>query len=144
MVSKFLALPDHMIHATVRDEWILTALNSGIAFLGMYIAYLKFGKKAHEPNERIFFYRLLMNKLYIDTLYDRIIVRPIKALSLFCIDKVENFIMGSIYLSVKGYHYLAIKIHTIQNGDARIYLVYIMSGVILLSLYVLSIFKDIS
>jgi NADH-quinone oxidoreductase subunit L len=142
-VSNFLALPDQLMHATLRDEWILTAINSAIAFLGMYIAYLKFGKRATEPNEDRLWHRILVRKFYVDEIYERLFVTPLKSLSLFCIDKVENAIMGTIYFSVKGYHYLAVKVHAIQDGDARSYLVYIMSGVIFLSLYMLIMLKDI-
>ncbi len=143
IVTNFLAEPDTIIHATAKQEWILTTLNSAIALLGMYIAYMKFAKNPKEPNPDIFYHKILIHKLYIDEIYSTLIVKPLKALSLFCIHQVENFIMGTIYLSVKGYHYLAIRVNRLQNGDAHTYLLYIMSGTIILTLYILIMLKEL-
>ena len=143
-VSAFLNLPDLAIHASAKDEWILTLVNSFIALLGMYTAYVKFAVRAAEPNSERFFHRIFVNKLYVDEMYHFLIVNPIKALSNFFNTKVEAFVFGVIYIGVKSYRYLAIKVNDLQSGDARTYLIYIMGGTIMISIYVLSMLKALT
>lgn len=144
MVSHFLNLPDKAIHASLKDEWILTLTNSAVALLGMYIAYVKFSEKAKEPDSKRFYHRIFIHKFYIDELYDLIIVRPLKAMSTFLNAKVEAFVFGLIYMGVKGYRYLAIKVNDLQSGDARAYLIYIMGGTLMISVYVLAMLKALA
>lgn len=144
ILSYFLNLPDKAIHASLKDEWILTLINSSIALLGMYIAYIKFSEKAKEPDSQRFYHRIFINKLYIDELYHFLIVRPLTLLSTFLNTRVEAFVFGVIYMGVKSYRYLAIKINDLQSGDARSYLTYIMGGILMISMYVLVMLKALT
>lgn len=139
--SGFLNLKDSVLHATARQEWLLTMLNSFVALSGMFVAYKKFAKRVSEPDESKFLSKIFVNKLYIDELYDKIFVQPIKVLSSVTIHRFEPFVAGFINVTVKSYHLLALKVNGLQNGDARTYMIYIMGGSIALSIYILFILK---
>lgn len=144
LVSEFLNLTDATFHASLRSEWMLTLLNTLIALLGMYIAYIKFSKKQQAPQPKNIFSLLWINKLYIDELYHMLIVLPLQKLSHISINKIEPFIAGFIYNGVRIYHYLGIKVNALQTGDARNYLILIMAGTIGLSIYILFMIEAMS
>jgi NADH-quinone oxidoreductase subunit L len=72
-------------HADAGTELMLMAISSGIAFAGIGIAmyfWLR-NRSAADRMARSFggVYRLLLNKYYVDELYDAVVVQPIKVLS---------------------------------------------------------------
>jgi NADH-quinone oxidoreductase subunit L len=72
-------------HADTGTELMLMAISSGIAFAGIAIAayfWLRNRRAADAVAERFRpVYTLLLNKYYVDELYDRLFVQPIKVLS---------------------------------------------------------------
>jgi NADH-quinone oxidoreductase subunit L len=80
------AAAGHGAHAVPRStEWLLIALSVGVAALGIFLAwrvYLKSPSLATTLRERFAaLHRVLLNKYWIDELYDALVVRPGHALS---------------------------------------------------------------
>jgi NADH-quinone oxidoreductase subunit L len=77
-------------HLNLGTEWLLVAASVAAAAAGLVVSrswYL--GRRAFEIPQRLatrlpFFYGLLLNKYWIDELYDLVIVRPLVAVSRFC------------------------------------------------------------
>ena len=84
-------------------------------------------------------YRFLKNKWYFDEAYDAVIVRPIEVFGQFCsqvFDAVilQGILIGSVTVVVRTGQ-VAVKIS--QNGFVRRYVLVLVGGVALLTLYFL-------
>ncbi len=139
--SHGLHLADHTAHLRSAEEYMLDGLNVLVALLGIAVAYRKFVRPAHPlrpPVHRLAWQRALANTLYIDTVYDRLIVRPLRGLSDGidrCID--PKIIDGSLRGLVALYRGIALQSARLQNGNLRWYALTFLLGVSGLSLYLL-------
>ena len=137
-INTFLSLPDIKLHLSHATEYMIGGLNVLLALLGMGLAYKLFAKNAEEAEENTFFKKLVINKFYIDEIYDFLIVKPLLGMS----DLIEKFIDpkifdGFINLNVRAYLGAAVLFGKLQNGKVRYYALYILVGVSAMSCYML-------
>ena len=142
--ASFLALDDTLYHISHRSEYLLGALNVLMGIAGMWIAYICFSGEPVEPEANSMYKRMIINKFYIDEVYNALIVKPIFRLSIFIdkvIDiKVFDFIIDIFVLGYKrGGYYFA----KLQNGKVQYYALYILAGVAVMSLSMLSILRGV-
>jgi NADH-quinone oxidoreductase subunit L len=140
--SSMLHLSDHSVHLAHAREYLLDGLNVMIASLGIWVAYRKFGRARQPlsaPIHSLAWQKALANTLYIDTLYDYLIVHPLRILSGFFEHAIDNTLLdGAILSVVRAYRLIAVQFARLQNGQLRWYALFFMAGVSALSLYLLT------
>ncbi len=139
--SHWLHLPDLSAHLDGTQEYLLDGLNVILALLGIGTAYGQFGrtrKPLQPPRYTLAWQQALAHTLYIDTIYDRLFVRPLRALSGFFDRVVDRALLdGMIYAVAGGYRTVAAQFARLQNGQLRWYALILMAGVSALSFYLL-------
>ena len=127
LFSSFLALPDKALHLSHSSEYMLGALNVLMGLIGMGLAYKLFAVNPKEPTGDSLWQRVVINKFYVDEIYDAIFVQPLLQMSIF-FDKVidQKLFDGVINYSVYGYMYAGSLFAQLQNGKVRYYALYIM------------------
>jgi NADH-quinone oxidoreductase subunit L len=115
-------------------EALLMVVSTGAAFTGLLLAYLFYVKKPGLP-ERLAtkahaMYSIVLNKYYVDELYDAVIVWPVvrtsreflwKFVDALMIDGAVNGIGGAVRGSAKALRHM-------QTGYVRTYAVWILLG----------------
>jgi NADH-quinone oxidoreductase subunit L len=122
--------------AEIKTERMLMALSTGIALAGIGIAaYFWLGNRkaaASVARSATPVYALLLNKYYIDELYDAVIVRPINRLSTFVLWKgadaalIDGAVNG-VGSAVRG---TSSSLRRLQSGSIRAYAASLFAGVI--------------
>ncbi len=136
-ISRWLApsLVEHHPHATVFTEIIAMATSIVAFIIGITIAYKKFGQGAQEP-EFTGFAKFGANKFYVDELYNAIFVQPYKAfgsvISRFLEPNVTDL---HVKLSSLLYQKLGSAFKVFQVGYVRVYAIYMVIGLSLMSLF---------
>jgi len=96
----------HAEHAVgLGTEWVLVAVSVAVAVLGIMIArrfYL--GPQAFALPRRLadrfgFAYKLLLNKYWVDEIYDVLIVMPMYRFAIFCWKVVDELIIDTIFVN---------------------------------------------
>lgn len=131
--TQFMEHHDHLSHAT---EYLLMGGIVGATILLIIFAYIRYAKKDHVPatdESTTGVQRVLMNKYYVDELYNAIIVKPLYHLSALFdafierlgIDKLVNA-TGS--LVVWGSR----TARLLQNGSIGYYIFIMVIGIVLI------------
>ena len=136
-VSHWLApsLTEHHPHGGVFLE-IFAIGASIVAFLiGIKIAYSKFGKGATEPAFSGFA-NFAYHKFYVDELYNLVIIQPYKAIGSAIWETIEPNVTDSPVKGVAGlYMWLGKAFKVFQVGYVRVYAIYMIIGLSLMSLF---------
>ncbi|MBU1643033.1 NADH-quinone oxidoreductase subunit L [bacterium] len=134
----FAALPDRAFHLSHMSEYLLGLLNVLMAVIGMTLAYRLYGISAEEPRADSVWKRAVINKFYVDELYETVIVRPLRRLSVIA-DKIidRKGVDGILHAAVSGYKLAGAAFALLQNGKVRYYALYILTGLSVLSLVML-------
>jgi NADH-quinone oxidoreductase subunit L len=129
--------PTHEGTAPEPNEWLLMAISVGIAVAGIGLAayFWLFNRAAAARIARrsAAIYTLLLNKYYIDELYDVLVVQPIKFMSLVLwkgadvalIDGSVNGV-GSLVTATSN------RLRRLQSGSIRAYAASLFVGVVLI------------
>lgn len=137
MVSHWLApsLTEHHPHASLFLE-ILAIGASVVAFvIGIKIAYAKFGQGATEPEFKGFA-EFAYHKFYVDELYHAVIVQPYKAIGSVIWKTIEPNVTDSpVKAASKFYMTIGTAFKVFQVGYVRIYAIYMIVGLSLMSLF---------
>jgi NADH-quinone oxidoreductase subunit L len=123
-------------------EWLLMAVAVGVATLGWLIARTLYGT---DPQRGAAWavrfptvHRILVHKYYVDELYDRIIVRPLAALSGFLWKVFDSlFIDGLVNTAAVSTELVGQAGRYSTTGNVRNYALYFFLGVIALFLWIL-------
>jgi NADH-quinone oxidoreductase subunit L len=117
-------------------EYLLMAVSVGIAAAGIYAArwvYLQRIEIAASLQQRYpRVYRLLLNKYYVDEVYDAVIVEPAVKTSEEILWKVVDvtLIDGMVNGSAKGISVIAQSLRKIQTGVVQFYAVVFIGGIL--------------
>jgi NADH-quinone oxidoreductase subunit L len=141
----FIALPDRSEHLSHAAEYLLGTLNVAMAAIGIWLAYRKFVLKAPvEPMAATGWQKLVIEKFYIDELYEALFVKPLHLMSRFSDRVIDKLLVdGLIGLSVFGYRYAGTRFAQLQNGKVRYYALYILIGVSVMSLFILDVLEGL-
>jgi len=140
LFGTFLALPDRGLHLSHSSEYMLGALNVLMGLIGMGLAYKLFAVNPAEPTGDSLWQRLVINKFYIDEIYEMVFVQPLLLMSLFFDKVIDHKVFdGLINSTVYGYRYAGSLFAQLQNGKVRYYALYIMVGVAMTSLFMLTV-----
>ena len=124
-------------------ELTLMAVSSIIALLGIGLATFLWLKNRQIPDRMATqyggVYRLLLNKYYVDEVYDATIVQPIKVVSTeglwrgVDVKLIDGAVNGAGYL-VSG---ISIVLRLLQNGSVKTYAMSTFAGVVAILAYYL-------
>jgi NADH-quinone oxidoreductase subunit L len=130
-------------HGSLNAEIMLMLVTLAIVGVGILLAYLSYCRGVELP-ERLSalagggLHRLLLNKYYIDDLYDSLIVRPFTAISRVLAQsfdpKVIDGVVNGIAASARG---LSLIWCGMQTGNVQHYLVGFVAGTLALLAYYL-------
>jgi NADH-quinone oxidoreductase subunit L len=123
-----------------NTERILMGASVLIALLAMGYAYSKYVSKAHVPvldeEERPTLANLSYHKFYIDELYDKIIRKPLDAISVFFYKVVEQLgIDGFVNGLGKGTMETSKGLRLLQTGNVGFYIFMMVVGIIAILVY---------
>ncbi|BBB32772.1 NADH-quinone oxidoreductase subunit L [Thermotomaculum hydrothermale] len=126
----------HFMH-NVSMEWTLMFVSVGLAIIGWLFAKFLYGRKTDAPeklaNTFNYFYKILLNKYYVDEIYFALVVTPVRKIGEFCWLFIDTVIIdGAVNLSA----YLARcvgKIYSLyQNGAVKVYALTMLAGILIL------------
>ena len=116
-----------------QTEWLLTGVSTILILIVSVWAWNKFKKYQLETAEESGFAKVLQNKWYVDELYDAIIVKPLKSLSLFLNNVVERSGIDGLVNGVgRGINYGSRQIRLLQSGQVGTYILMMVIGMIVL------------
>jgi NADH-quinone oxidoreductase subunit L len=135
-ISHWLApsLVEHHPHGGLGLE-ILAIGASVLAFaIGIFIAYRKFYVQAEEPHYRGF-YQFACQKFYVDELYAALIVMPYRFTAQAISRGLEPYVTDAPVQAVSWfYKVLGLAFKVVQVGYVRIYAIYMVIGLSIMSL----------
>jgi NADH-quinone oxidoreductase subunit L len=127
------ALPAAEAHEDTRMELILMGVSTAVAFLGIAIAAVLFLKRPRKANlNPTGVQKVLVNKYYVDELYDAVVVRPIHALSTvvlwkgFDVRVIDGAVNGTGAVIRAG----SGALRRAQTGSVRAYAMALFAGVV--------------
>jgi NADH-quinone oxidoreductase subunit L len=128
-------------HGSVSTELLVTLLTLAVVTVGIYLAYLMYGKPGPQPVAEAssgIFYDISLNKYYVDEVYDFIFVRPFTAVAKFFASIVDPWVIDGL---VNGVAATARGFSTIwrglQTGNVQHYAAMFLVGVLALIAYYL-------
>jgi NADH-quinone oxidoreductase subunit L len=133
----FSGLPHHP-EPSLGMEYLLMATSVIVAALGISVAYFFYVRspQAAEKLKKNFLYTLLLNKYYVDEIYQALIVSPIVAGSRWVWQKFDlGIIDGAVNGSAKVVEKLAKAGRQLQTGYVRQYAMAVVFGVVLMLAY---------
>jgi len=125
-------------HGSLESEILVTAATLALVGAAIYLAYLRHGRavatmtQEAEPRAGAF-YRLLLNKYYVDELYDRAVVRPFTASSAWLARVFDPLVIDGIANGIAGTARRASELwQGLQTGNVQHYLVGFLVGTLAL------------
>lgn len=137
MVTHWLApsLTEHHPHASVFVEIIAIGASVAAFAIGIKIAYAKFGQGAPAPSYKGFA-DFAYHKFYVDELYNAVIVQPYKTIGSSIWKVIEPNVTDAPVQGVsKLYMMLGTAFKVLQVGYVRVYAIYMVLGLSLMSLF---------
>jgi len=128
----------HEAHTLGATEYILMAIATAGALIGIGIAYKKYLKDNTIPSEDAEiagFSKVLYNKYYVDEVYDAVFVKPINALSYFFREYVEKTLSAMVFGLGKATYELAGHGRKVNNGSIGFFLFAFVIGIIAILTY---------
>lgn len=131
------------IGITLAEKQLTTAfvvspemlMSVGGALLGAILALVIYTRFPNRVGNSLL---LFQKAFYVNEIYDKGIVKPMRGLSKFIVGKVEPCLFeGSIAAAVAGTHRTAAWMQQLQNGQIRSYAAWLVMGSIFLVIYTL-------
>jgi NADH-quinone oxidoreductase subunit L len=137
-LQPILGAPKTAEHAAVNDELFLTAITLGIAALGIFVAFVFYGRDRKIAERASGIYKLLANKYYVDEFYDRLFVRPFTASSVWLARRFDpGFIDGIVNGVAASVRATSLSWRRLQSGNVQHYLFAFLAGTLLIFAYFL-------
>lgn len=133
----------HYSHAT---EYILMAASVIAAIIGIVMAYSYYIKNPEKPKQlatkAATAYRILLNKYYVDEIYDYAIVKPLYVLSLIFWKIFDvRFVDGAVNGIAGLFGNVSERFRILQTGLVRNYVLSFVVGVILIMSYFYFVYR---
>ncbi len=128
----------HEAHHLGSTEYMLMAIATVGALIGIGIAYAKYIKQSQVPEEDSEIKgvaKVLYNKYYVDEAYETIFVNPLYKLSHFFREYVERAVSGFVFGLGKVTNGIGNQGKLIQNGNIGLYLFAFVLGVSSILIY---------
>jgi NADH-quinone oxidoreductase subunit L len=135
LAPVFHTMPEHEMSVST-DSWLMIG-SIVMAILGVFFAWYVYLKAKMQPARDAaqalpVLYRLLLNKYYVDEIYDAIIIKPLMWLSEFFLWKIFDVgvVDGAVNGSAHVTEWASTKLRKIQTGDFQVYVMLFLIGVI--------------
>ena len=127
-------------HHAFSMEYGLMLLTVLIVFCGIFLAYLMYMKKRALPEaiaaKSPFSYRLLLNKWYIDELYEKVVIRPLHGFGMFLWKGIDVVVIdGLVNGTARFFMKCGNTAKLSQTGYAQRYAVSFLVGAVVLAAY---------
>lgn len=128
-------------HASVATEIVLIAISSVVAILGIFLAYRVYLQRSDiaEDESRLYgsVYNLLLNKYYVDELYDAVFVKPGRKIGQFFAGIIDIGLIDTILVdgSARFVGALGRVLSGFQTGYLRNYVTSILIGCVIVGVY---------
>jgi NADH-quinone oxidoreductase subunit L len=138
--GSFLALPGEASHGDLSAELLLLILTLAIAVSGALLAYATYARANQRPSRLIsegIIYNLVLNKYYVDELYEIAFVRPLTRFALWLADIFDPRAIDGIVNGVAGCIWnTGVRWRWLQSGYVQHYLlVFLLGTLIILGYY---------
>jgi len=127
-------------HHSFEIEYWLMLLTIVIVFAGILFAYTMYMKKRSMPealsaaNPSV--YRLLLNKWYVDELYEKTVINPLRSISQFLWKGIDVVVIDGLVNSTAGFFMkCGVTWKVSQSGNVQRYAVSFLVGVFVLVAY---------
>ncbi len=135
LAPVFHTMPEHEMSVST-DSWLMIG-SITMAILGVFFAWYVYLKSKMQPAKNAAeslpgFYRLVLNKYYVDEIYNAIIIKPLMWVSesflwkIFDVGVVDGAVNGSAHVT----QWASTKLRKIQTGDFQVYVMLFLIGVI--------------
>jgi NADH-quinone oxidoreductase subunit L len=121
-------------------EWVLVVLSVAVAVGGillarrMYKADPEFTAPRRLAERFPFAYKLVLNKYWVDELYEATVVRPIHGLARFCWVVIDVWVIDTaVNLSAFGAELSGMLLRFLQTGNVRNYALSVALGILVLA-----------
>ncbi|MCD6270120.1 MAG: NADH-quinone oxidoreductase subunit L [Deltaproteobacteria bacterium] len=127
-------------HPPLWVEWMLMIISVAIASFGILVAYIMYIKKRDIPvalaEKYAFLHRLLLNKWYVDELYDIVIISPLRGFSYFLWKGVDVGVIDGIVNGVaRIVGWGSSTVRYMQSGYVQSYAISVVFGTVVLLAY---------
>jgi NADH-quinone oxidoreductase subunit L len=131
----------HAARAEAPPEFLLAMAAIFVAFLGWYIAHLFYSKRSKRAAQLVAAYpstyRLLVNKYYVDEIYNVAVVKPVFAFSKYVVGGIELMLTGAAWLLGGIANLAGAILQRWQSGNLRSYAAWLALGAAVVLLFVL-------
>jgi NADH-quinone oxidoreductase subunit L len=129
------------VHHSAWLPYLMMVVSTVIAIAGIYLAYQMYIKKPELPKklaERFsLIYKLLLNKYYVDEIYDALFVNSMKIMAVQLWKRVDALMIdGSVNGIARLVGWFGNTLRYLQTGYIRNYAFYIVVGCICIIVYV--------
>ncbi len=135
LAPVFHTMPEHEMSVST-DSWLMIG-SITMAFLGVFFAWYVYLKEKMQPAKHAAesfagLYRLLLNKYYVDELYNAIVIKPLMWISEFFLWKIFDVwvVDGTVNGSAHVTQWASTKLRKIQAGDFQVYVMLFLIGAI--------------
>lgn len=130
-----------VVHHGAYLPYLMMVVSTAIAIAGIYLAYQMYIKKPEMPKklaERFgLIYKLLLNKYYVDEIYDALFVNPAKFMAIQLWKRVDALMIdGSVNGIARLVGWFGNTLRFLQTGYIRNYAFYIVLGCIGIIVYI--------
>lgn len=116
-----------------RMEYILMGASVLLAVIGIGYAWTKYSRYHPTTEESGSLNKLLEHNWYVDELYDTVVLKPIRSLSVFFTNTVERRgIDGAVNAVGKAVNYGSRQLRWLQSGKVGVYVLLMVIGMLLL------------
>ena len=118
-------------HSSPSLHWIMMAVSTVVALIGLGIAYFKYVVKSEIPvtdSKKTGLAKCLYNKYYIDEIYNTLFVKPLYAIGQFLNNTIEKMIGGFISGLGKLANMISYPAKALQNGSIGFYISFFVLG----------------
>ena len=127
-------------HFSHMIEYTLMAITTIIVFAGIFLAYTMYMKKRTIPEKlaekHSLFYRLLLNKWYIDELYEWNVIKPLHTFSVFMWKIADVIIIdGLVNKTAQFFMWCGSMLRHIQTGYVQRYAITLVAGTVVIVMY---------
>ncbi|MEP9411050.1 MAG: NADH-quinone oxidoreductase subunit L [Candidatus Brocadia sp.] len=128
------------VHHSAWLPYLMMVVSTAIALAGIFLAYQMYSKKLELPGklaERFHvIYKLLLNKYYVDEIYDILFVNPLKTIAVQLWKRADaKMIDGSVNGIARLVGGFGNVLRLLQTGYVRNYAFYIVAGCIFIIVF---------
>ncbi|MEJ2422501.1 MAG: NADH-quinone oxidoreductase subunit L, partial [Acidobacteriota bacterium] len=130
---------EHAVEHSAGAEWAAMGLSVVVALIGLGLAALWYRRETAAPSRLALalprFYRLVLNKYFVDELYFAAFIRPFVKLSEFAAAVDRWIVDGAVNVAGYSNEVLGMVLRFFQTGYVRNYALLMLAAVVVLLIF---------